>query len=771
MADIQYINYGDQQVDQQALLNKMADQVAMYVNKQPWSRKRKEKFMSAYSDMLTRGIVGADSNTGQWVITVNGDDLNVDNLPKKDKQMYQEAAYFIKNQMASLAQAKPEEKKEEKTPYGNFREGFLKHVSNNMFGGNPVETEKWNNFDERNQFGIRDTKNRTEMLSKLLQSYSDSITDDKFNFEGTPYKNAAELKGKIQSAINALGTESKQDDLESFYALGLDPDEWFNNGSGDPSGHFRKNGTQFTNGEYYQYLKDKVKKVKQDKLSDEKLKQYKSLLSSIDETNATLQRFGSTESTNYNYNTAGLVADISSMLGDITSLAGGPVGIGGGLWSLGSDLVGDIIKGKSFGDVAGNALGNLLWTAAGAVPGARVGKLVKTVSRIYAAAAPYIMAQSPSVQKTWKKLLSGDFNLSNEDIENVKLTMHAITGGANAIRGARTDRQVTARVKNTTGEIRLTNGKTKTLNKEQLTDVVRIGNRKGQKAAVDKAEEYLGLKEGEAIVEGQFNFSKNGSKWYQPSYYSQRYRDNVGTRWYIPGRSRANIVDLGKVQQLRTQLATQPNRSFRSTFTRNNDKFFSRIPRLEMAQSLNRYLPEGQQFNTQPFFNKKYREQFNQSQQQPTQQNPSANTGGTQSGVSSNITKLTQDQYKELQSTLRGTNYSGNPVVEGAGAVKGIGDVYVIKDPSGRDLFQLQIRGKDGKTYQTSYVEPSKFKEEALKTTKEVMRANISKETNRDLRHKINLDLILELKRVGALKQGGRINKQKIQKYKEYIKI
>jgi hypothetical protein len=53
--------------------------------------------MSAYSDIINRGIQGASSKTGQWTINVGGDTLNLDELSKKDREMYQEAAYFIRH--------------------------------------------------------------------------------------------------------------------------------------------------------------------------------------------------------------------------------------------------------------------------------------------------------------------------------------------------------------------------------------------------------------------------------------------------------------------------------------------------------------------------------------------------------------------------------------------------------------------------------------------------------------------------------------------------
>jgi hypothetical protein len=89
------------------------------------------------------------------------------------------------------------------------------------------------------------------MLSELLQSYSDNFDESKFDFKDSPYKDSADLKTRIGEAITALGTPDKQDDLEKLYAIGLDPADWFNNGSGDPSGHVDSEGNPLTYGQYY----------------------------------------------------------------------------------------------------------------------------------------------------------------------------------------------------------------------------------------------------------------------------------------------------------------------------------------------------------------------------------------------------------------------------------------------------------------------------------------------------------------------------------------
>jgi len=58
--------------------------------------------MSAYSDLMNRGILGASNSSGQWMIDVGGDALPFDTMSEKDKEMYQEAAYFIQQQMQGL---------------------------------------------------------------------------------------------------------------------------------------------------------------------------------------------------------------------------------------------------------------------------------------------------------------------------------------------------------------------------------------------------------------------------------------------------------------------------------------------------------------------------------------------------------------------------------------------------------------------------------------------------------------------------------------------
>ena len=275
MADIQYLNYGDQQIEQQALLNNLANDVQNYVQNQPWSRKRKEKFMSAYSDLMNRGIIGASNNSGQWMLDVNGPDIQFDTMDKKDKEMYQEAAYYIRQQMSKLPTRTSQEQQQQKElPTFEFNNSFKAHVNKTFNGGQPLQiggsSDQWNYLDERDpNTGIRGRKNRADKLAGLLKSYRKELGDgSKYNFEGSPYKDITDFDSRLNKAITALETyDNPNDDREALQAIGLNSADWLNDGSGDTTTY---NGQQVTYGQLNQ-LKQAEEKAKKEELEKNRL--------------------------------------------------------------------------------------------------------------------------------------------------------------------------------------------------------------------------------------------------------------------------------------------------------------------------------------------------------------------------------------------------------------------------------------------------------------------------------------------------------------------
>lgn len=267
-----YINYGTQQVDQDALMTNLADQVQTYVSNQPWSSKKKERFMNAYSDIMSRGITGADNSTGQWMISTGGDQIEYKD--KKDKEAYEQAAYFIQQQMSGLradVEAKEEEKKN--LPVLNneeFTTSFINQISNNLFGGRQFDTQNdWNSLDERGANGLRASTNRANKLADELQKYSDSVTEDKYNFEGSPFKDINDFKTRLNTAITTLRNHDEANYTSALNAIGLKASDWFNDGSGDIYGQDNA-GNNITYGQYNQALiAQQEKEVQQQALNAE----------------------------------------------------------------------------------------------------------------------------------------------------------------------------------------------------------------------------------------------------------------------------------------------------------------------------------------------------------------------------------------------------------------------------------------------------------------------------------------------------------------------
>lgn len=275
MADIQYLNYGDQQIEQQALMNNLANNVQKYVQTQPWSNKRKELFMSAYQDLMNRGVQGASNSTGQWTINVKGD-LDLSTKSKKEQEMYQEAAYFIQQQMAGLpTKANQEEEKTKDLPvfdHSTFNKGFLTQMSNDYFGGNPaLKTSVWNEFDKRNtETGLRDRTERAKKLISSLEKYAKTLKDSDYNFKDSPFGSLEELNNRIAKARTALidTPTNTDDDFETLSALGINASDWFNNGSGDP---YKTEGYEGTYGGYYnEHLPALEKKKAEEKAAKQK---------------------------------------------------------------------------------------------------------------------------------------------------------------------------------------------------------------------------------------------------------------------------------------------------------------------------------------------------------------------------------------------------------------------------------------------------------------------------------------------------------------------
>ena len=898
MADTQYLNYGDQQIEQQALLTSLANNVQSYVAKQPWSNKRKEKFMSAYSDIMkNKGLKGASNTSGQWTIDV-GDTINLDSKSKKDREMYQEAAYFIQQQMSKLPTKSSQEKKDESElpKYDSFINNFTNYLSQTYYGGNPIRTqEDWNILDERNpNTGLRGTDKRVKRLSDYLKAYSSSLKEGKYNFEGSPFKNLTDLKTRINNAITKLDDGTwNQDDADALNAIGLRSSDWFNNGSGDPI--TLKNGKTTTYGQLAEYNRKVAEAKKKQEEADKIAKQkairanqydgYKSFnflngtpgsqedfnliaqklanqqsldgneLSKIswafrqgmkngglsNLSKEELAKFGSRYANTPNrlkklYGLEGIYYDsignrlvypfkgqqqtgaslsgileqnspealakkeqenklkatnrelskgwetedylrMGAMAQDITGAItawGGPYGMAAsgllGLTSLGTNMAADIAdESLSKWDVAKNAGVNLGLAAVGMVPGlglaSRTGKWLTTIAKW----APRLLTiqalkDTPEVYASIKKAVDTPSKVTNQDWKNIAYGLSIAAGLSRGAKGIVNNRKYKPTVtQNTETETFIT---TKSGNKIKATqEQVDAINKAGRKGGNDKANEELRKLPGaKADDEVNINFKIGVKGKVDPTNKIKldSSTKNIGQSPEVQRYSRAlsikNIRDKAAHPFLSKWLPT--NYDIYQNATRVSTPNINIVDRVKQAWN--------------PVPNRPFKGANQQSQHSSNSSTTSTSTNSTASMPTGAKAKpklpvLSKEDSKELQSTLRGKNFSTNETKEAPMTVKGFGDVHGIKDPtSGK--YSLEFELKDGTKVKIDPKDTKDIKSETLNVLRKDIMKKIDSQIPKEQRSRIKFELIKQLKENGYLKQGGTINRQKIQKYKEFIK-
>lgn len=279
--EITYIPYGQDEISQQDLMTNLANGVEGYLGSKRWARKDKYRnaWLAAYQDIINHGLVGASNDSGVWTINHNGEAIPLDSKSNVEREMYQDAAYYIQQQMAKMTpRSKTEEKKKEDLTPFNFKNSFSQQLLNNRFGGDSSlfgdSEQGWNALDVRDEkTGLRGTAKRREAMASELETYLKTIEDGKFNFEGTSFKDENDARTKIQTAINALKTDEEFDDIPAFNALGLNYRSFFSNGGNEASTHLDSNGNPYTYNQWNQLQQQQAEiKAKQE---SEKLKQQR----------------------------------------------------------------------------------------------------------------------------------------------------------------------------------------------------------------------------------------------------------------------------------------------------------------------------------------------------------------------------------------------------------------------------------------------------------------------------------------------------------------
>lgn len=270
------IVFGDKKIDQQKLLENAANNVNSYIESKPWSNKRKELFMKAYADIASNGIIGASSDTGQWMINTQSP-VEYPSKKGKAQDMYKEAAYFFLKTMQDYST--PEEEKKKLPLYDNktHQSGITTFLRNNLFGGSDFDSDAWNNFDPRDdKTKLRGVANRMKKLADVLDGYSNSLEENKYNFEGSAFKDYNDLKNRLSSAATSLRNGVLDDNVkDALYKVGINWKTYLSDGSDDP---ITVGDKQMTVAQYNELLRqnDEVKAAEEAQkaaLEAQKLKQ------------------------------------------------------------------------------------------------------------------------------------------------------------------------------------------------------------------------------------------------------------------------------------------------------------------------------------------------------------------------------------------------------------------------------------------------------------------------------------------------------------------
>ena len=284
--EITYIPYGQDEISQQDLMTSLANGVPGYLDNKRWAKKDKyrQAWLNAYQNIINGGLVGASNSSGIWTIQHGGEPIDLNTLSNVDREMYQDAAYYIQQQMSRMTPRKKEEeaKKDNLDKY-DFTSQFLPQIYNNRYGGNEkLFASEWENLDARGDNGLRGTDNRKAALIDELTKYKQNLLNNKgkYNFEGTAFKDENDVIGRIDEAIAAINSPDLSDDNPKLNALGLSYNSFFSNGGNDVYGT-DKDGQQVTYQQYYEALnkqKELDDKAKEEELNKRKQATYNNTL-------------------------------------------------------------------------------------------------------------------------------------------------------------------------------------------------------------------------------------------------------------------------------------------------------------------------------------------------------------------------------------------------------------------------------------------------------------------------------------------------------------
>lgn len=211
---------GNRDIDLDVLIKGAGKNVDQYLQSKNWSRKKKQAFMDAYSDIMNSLDSGAIAERGvdrRYTDTTG----RIQNSQGRGFDAYGEAAHFLDTIVDIVPDYQKKEEKKEKTKYD--ASGLMNTFRNKFFGGSDPDAIIWQGRDTKDETtGKYGTTNRAAAFAQMLDDYATSLADSDYDYEGSAFKDRKDLVSRLQAAASQLrdGTFDNND-YSALTALGI----------------------------------------------------------------------------------------------------------------------------------------------------------------------------------------------------------------------------------------------------------------------------------------------------------------------------------------------------------------------------------------------------------------------------------------------------------------------------------------------------------------------------------------------------------------------
>lgn len=210
---------GNRDIDLDVLIKGANKNIDQYLQSKNWSRKKKQAFMDAYSDIMNSLDSGAIAQRGvdrKYTDTTG----KIQNSQGRGFDAYGEAAHFL-DTIVDIVPDYQKEKPKEKTKYD--ANGLINTFKNKFFGGSDPDAIIWQGRDTKDEkTGKYGTSQRASAFAQMLDDYVASLADSDYDYEGTAFKDKNDLIARLQAASAQLrdGTFDNND-YAALTALGI----------------------------------------------------------------------------------------------------------------------------------------------------------------------------------------------------------------------------------------------------------------------------------------------------------------------------------------------------------------------------------------------------------------------------------------------------------------------------------------------------------------------------------------------------------------------